>query len=334
LSKTKIVILIVASLLVIPAAGYHLITFDNTAAVAGDAGNRMVTGRIVSPYGPVPAARVRVAGDEKYTLTDRLGRYALATGHLPDKNLRLTAGKDGWFNNGKGAYPAGESGDLQLNPLPREDHSGYRFISPATCAKCHNTLTRYWDRSKMAHTTSNPKVLDMYYGTDAAGQKQIGPGYRLDNPQDEGNCLTCHAPSVAEVGVGSKDLKTVLWSPRTEWDGISCEYCHKVRKVIQKADRPSKMAPVLKRKAPAKGNTILVLGPYDDVVNNVMAASYSPVFDEGRFCATCHGHFQKLPSGQTWNREKVYTDAECTAFDACDRFRAKAAYNAPGRPAG
>jgi hypothetical protein len=314
LSKTKIVILIVAGLLVIPAAGYYLITFDHAVAAAGDAGSRMVTGRIVSQYGPVSDARVRVAGDEKYTLTDRQGKFELATGHLPSNNLRLTAGKEGWFNNGKGAYPAGESGDLQLNPLPREDHPGYRFISPTTCAKCHNKLARYWDRSKMAHTTSNPKVLDMYYGTDAAGRQQIGPGYRLDNPKDEGNCITCHAPSVAEGGVGSKDLKTALWSPRTEWDGISCEYCHKVRKVIQKADRPSKMAPVLKRKAPAKGNTILVLGPYDDVVNNVMAASYSPVFDEGRFCATCHGHFQKLPTGQTWKRSKVYTDSEWKGF--------------------
>jgi hypothetical protein len=314
LNKIRTITLLGIGMLVIFATGYRLIAFDNADAAARNTGNRTVTGRIVSQYGPVPDARVRVAGDEKYTLTDRQGQFQLETGHLPGKVLKLTAGKDGWFNYGKGVYPAGDSGDTQLNPLPREDNPEYRFISPATCAKCHNKLAQYWDRSKMAHTTSNPKVLDMYYGTDAAGRKQIGPGYKLDNPGDEGNCITCHAPSVAEVGMGSKDLKTALGSPRTEWDGISCEYCHKVRKVIKKETRPSKMAPVLKRKAPAKGNTILVLGPYDDVVNNVMAASYSPVFDEGRFCSTCHGHFKKLPSGKTWNRENVYTDSEWKGF--------------------
>jgi hypothetical protein len=170
----------------------------------------------------------------------------------------------------------------------------------------------------MANTTSNPKLLNMYYGTDAFGNRAAGPGYKLDNPDDNGSCIRCHAPSVAESGLGVRDLKTALWSPRTEWDGISCEYCHKVRKVIKKDARPSKMAPVMKRKAPQRGNTILVTGPYDDTVNNVMAASYSPVFDEGRFCATCHGQFRKLPAGQTWQRKKVYTDAEWQGFGLTD----------------
>lgn len=272
----------------------------------------------MSPYGPVPNARVRSAGDDKYTLTDRQGRFELATGHLPANSIKVTAGKDGWFNNAKTAYPVGDAGDISLNPIPRGDRSDYRFISPTVCAQCHNKLARYWDQSKMAHTTSNPKVLDMYYGTDAAGQNGKGPGYKLDNPRDTGNCATCHAPSAAESSLKSRDLKTVLRSPRTEWDGISCDYCHKVRKVIKNKTRPSRMAPVLKRQVPIRGNSILVLGPYDDVVNGAMAASFSPVFDQGRFCASCHSHFEKLPADTTWDRKQVYTDAEWNSFGLDD----------------
>ncbi len=45
-----------------------------------------------------------------------------------------------------------------------------------------------------------------------------------------------------------------------------------------------------------------------------MAASYSPVFDQGRFCSTCHNHIQKLPAGTTWDRNRVYTDSEWKGF--------------------
>ena len=69
--------------------------------------------------------------------------------------------------------------------------------------------------------------------------KGSGPGYRLDNPRSQGNCTICHAPSVAGSIPWSQDLNDVLRSPRTEWDGISCDYCHKVRKVIKDKNKPS-----------------------------------------------------------------------------------------------
>jgi len=299
---------------VIAAAAVVSAAFGNTPSTSGITGGRKISGRIVSEYGPVSDARVRIAGEENYTLTDRQGMFELATGHAPVKSLKVTAGKDGWFNNAKMAYPMGDAGEIFLNPIPRRDNPAYRFISPTTCSRCHVKVTRYWDKSKMAHTTSNPKVLNMYYGTDSAGRTGIGPGYRRDNPKDEGNCATCHAPSVAASNFRKKDLKAALWSPRTEWDGISCDYCHKIRNVVKKADRPSGFAPVLKRQTPARGNSIMVFGPYDDVVNGPMAASYSPIFDKGRYCSTCHSQFKKLPEGSTWDREKIYTDEEWKGF--------------------
>ncbi len=285
-----------------------------------EAGNqdRFIQGQIVSQYGPVEGARVRVAGDEKYTLTDGLGRFELQTTHLPPKTVRVTAGKEGWFNNGGNAYPVGDIGKIFLNAVPRADHPGYRFISPVTCARCHIELTRYWDQSKMAHTTSNPKVLNMYYGTDASNQEGVGPGYKLDYPKSGGNCTICHAPSVAVSDFGLQDLNGALMSPRTEWDGISCDYCHKVRKVIRDLNKPSGYRAILGRQTPLKGNTILVYGPYDDVVNSAMAAIYNPLYNQGQFCATCHSHIKKLDNDQTWNRRQVYNDMEWNGFGLKD----------------
>jgi hypothetical protein len=76
-----------------------------------------VKGRIVSVYGPVENARVRVAGIDKYALTDRQGQYVLQATHIPIQGMKITAGKEGWFNNGQLVVHAGRisvhfTGDL------------------------------------------------------------------------------------------------------------------------------------------------------------------------------------------------------------------------------
>jgi hypothetical protein len=294
-------------------AGYYM-TLSAAQAVDQNRKGRVIQGRVTSTYGPVENARVRIAGEETYTLTDREGRFELVAAYPPGQQLMVTAGKEGWFNNGQVADRSGRIRDILLNPIYLDDQPDYRFISPVTCSRCHVNLTRYYDQSKMAHTTSNPKVLDMYYGTDALLRKGMGPGYRLDNPRSQGNCTICHAPSVAGSIPWSQDLNDVLRSPRTEWDGISCDYCHKVRKVIIDKTKPSGRAAVLERQSPIRGNSILVFGPYDDVTAPPMAASYNPVFDKGQFCSLCHSHSKKLASGKTWDSSKVYTTAEWEGF--------------------
>ena len=302
-----------AVIVVFMAAGYF-ITAGSAQTVDDNRPGIVVRGRVISTYGPVENARVRVAGDENYTLTDRQGQYELITALRPGTRLLVTAGKDGWFNNGQVADRSGRVRDIFLNPVYLNDRPDYRFNSPVVCSRCHVKLTRYWDQSKMAHTTSNPKLLDMYYGTDAFQRQGVGPGYRLDNPGSEGNCTTCHAPSVAGSVPLSQDLKRVLRNPWNEWDGISCEYCHKVRKVITDKTKPSHKAAVLERQSPARGNSILVFGPYDDVAVPPMAASFNPVFDRGEFCSICHNHFKKLDEGKTWDRSAVYSTAEWAGF--------------------
>jgi len=309
----KPVVIVIAATVVFLAAGY-LASSGAARSSAENLPGTVVRGRVVSTYGPVENARVRIAGEETYTLTDREGRYELISAQPPGTRLVVTAGKEGWFNNGQLAGGSGQIGDILLNPVYLDDRSDYRFISPVTCSRCHVNLTRYYDQSKMAHTTSNPKVLDMYYGTDALLRKGVGPGYRLDNPQSQGDCTVCHAPSAAGSIPWSQDLNDVLRSPQTEWDGISCDYCHKVRKVVENKTKPSGRAAVLERQSPTRGNSILVFGPYDDVVVPPMAASYNPVLDKGQFCSTCHSHYKKLDSDKTWDSSRVYSSAEWEGF--------------------
>ncbi|CAB1078984.1 hypothetical protein D1AOALGA4SA_6702 [Olavius algarvensis Delta 1 endosymbiont] len=304
----------IAAAAVLVAAAYYIGT-SAAQVLAANQGETVIRGRVTSTYGPVENARVRLKGQEAYTLTDRQGRYELTAALRPGGRIVVTAGKEGWFNNGQLADRSGRVRDIVLNPIYLDDRSDYRFISPVTCSRCHVNLTRYYDQSKMAHTTSNPKVLDMYYGTDALLRKGVGPGYRLDNPQSDGNCTVCHAPSVAGSIPWSQDLNDVLRSPRTEWDGISCDYCHKVRKIVKDKTKPSGRAAVLERQSPVRGNSILVFGPYDDVVVPPMAASYNPVFNKGQFCSICHSHNKKLPEGATWDPGKVYSAAEWEGFD-------------------
>jgi len=313
----RFVLLGLTVMVTIAAAGYYLLSGAVSAADTNSPAGT-IRGRVTSIYGPVENARVRISGEESFALTDRQGRYELKTAHSPGERLIMTAGKEGWFNNGQVVNRSGRIQDIFLNPVYLDDQPDYRFISPVTCSRCHVNLTRYYDQSKMAHTTSNPKVLDMYYGTDALLRPGIGPGYRLDNPTQDGNCTTCHAPSVAGNVPYSQDLTDVLRSPRTEWDGISCDYCHKVRNVIKDQTKPSGSAAVMERQSPAQGNSILVFGPYDDVSAPPMAASYNPVFDQGKFCSICHNHFKKLDKDKTWDAGKVYSDAEWKGFGLQD----------------
>ncbi|MBU2627821.1 MAG: cytochrome c family protein, partial [Proteobacteria bacterium] len=302
------IVLSVAFVLIMPVMSWSS-QAKNTAVIKGV---------VASQYGMVADARVRIAGSKAFTLTDINGRYTLKAPLFSGRAIKITAGKDGWFNNSVNAMPGNPNANIMLYPIPANDDPNYRFISPAVCARCHNTLAKYWDKSKMAHTTSNIKVLNMYKGTDATGRNLAGPGYKIDNPGKDGDCVSCHAPSAAVTQGGAKDIETALWSPKTEWDGISCDFCHKIRNVTKTGDTPSLYKPGLRRQAPYQGNTILVFGPYDDVVNPVMSASHSPVFEKGNYCAACHSQVKKSEPAQPWDRKAVYTDEEWENFDIGD----------------
>ena len=276
-----------------------------------------VSGKVISGYGPVKDAQVRIPGQKTFAVTDKDGRFSLSLGVLKGDRFRVVAGKEGWFNNGK-LFLRGKNVEIYLNPVPRVDRPDYQFLSPKVCAECHVKLTKIYNQSKMAHTTSNPKVLQMYNGTDALNNAGHGPGFRPDNPGNNGDCVTCHAPSVAATNPKSHDLNLALFSPAAEWDGISCDYCHKIRRVVKSETSPSGFKAVHQRQTPSQGNSILVFGPYQDVSGPPMAASYASVFEKGQYCSVCHSHKKNLKNRKTWDWGKVYSKAEWKGFGLKD----------------
>lgn len=304
------------------ASGVWLARDGRAAAQADSKFGPAVQGRVVSAYGPVKNARVRVAGADSHVQTDRQGIFSLYDlAGAPTARLRVAAGKEGYFNNAQPALVGSRMQDIFLNPVPVNDHPNYRFNSPAVCARCHIKLSRYWDQSKMAHTTANPKVLQMYYGTDAINRPGKGPGYKTDHPDRDGNCVTCHAPSAAATPGMPGDLQTLLLSPRIEWDGISCDYCHKVRRVLKSPKSASGFKAVFERQTARSGNAILVFGPYDDVAVPPMAASYNSIFEKGRYCSQCHSHIENTATGKAWDWRKVYSAGQWKGFGLNDGTR-------------
>jgi hypothetical protein len=49
--------------------------------------DRTIRGRVISEYGPVENARVRVAGTETFVLTDRQGNFEFSTERLTGKKF-------------------------------------------------------------------------------------------------------------------------------------------------------------------------------------------------------------------------------------------------------
>ena len=101
-------------------SGIYLLTeLDAAQTESGNYVGPTLSGRVVSQFGPVENARVRIAGDESYTLTDRQGHYTLKTAHVSADKVIVKAGKESWFNNGRMAYASGRAGDISINPLSR-----------------------------------------------------------------------------------------------------------------------------------------------------------------------------------------------------------------------
>jgi hypothetical protein len=106
---------LIFSMAMLAAVYYAMIGAANAADK--DPPSVTIRGRVTSIYGPVENARVRIIGEERFALTDRQGHYELQTAHSADTRIIVTAGKEGWFNNGQIANFSGRTRDLFLNPV-------------------------------------------------------------------------------------------------------------------------------------------------------------------------------------------------------------------------
>jgi cytochrome c553 len=223
---------------------------------------------------------------------------------------------------------------VTLKHLEAVDNAGYAWLSAVTeCNRCHgNQLVsssergtsfdemNEWFRSGHGRVFHGRYFESMYMGTSASGKpsqparpviigtewvpvppersrEYHGPGFKLDFPQQSGNCAYCHVPASIPANQASRDLSSVFFAPRgIEGEGVTCDICHKVFEVILAdsglpfSDKPG----VLSYRFLRPHREIFMTGPFSNVLTMAsgLAANHrstcAPVFSRSEFCAPCH----------------------------------------------
>lgn len=340
--QKPLLITLITVLLVI--AGYTFYTGGIPALAKINSTRNLPTtlsGIITDASGTVANVTVQVKGTPNQVTTGKDGAYTL-------KDIRwegpvtITAYAPfymiGWVTLDPQAtdwqgVPA--SVDITLKPVPEKDTHTYPWFSfegitgSASCAICHRENAE-WLRDAHSQAAINPRFITMYNGTNVDGERgqrtayggkgialppdpeqpYYGPGYKLDEPQRNGNCATCHTPLAAKISnqknCGWSGCHTSITSERATTnvmdpgvspmhlsgdaaEGITCDFCHKIGDVILDpdtnlplADMPGILSMRLYR--PEKGQQVF-FGTFGDVSRR---ASYSPLLSKSEFCAPCH----------------------------------------------
>lgn len=290
---------------------------------------------------PVAGVAVQVKGTTNKTTTAKNGAFTLKGISWEKPPVVITAYKDfymvGWVSlDPKDKEWKGVPATLQITmkPLPAKDNYQYPWFSfegvsgSDSCGLCHRENAE-WEKDAHSQAAVNPRFLTIYEGTNIkgdAGQRTVygagkalapdlskpyyGPGYKLDEPQRDGNCASCHTPAAAKISneknCGWAGCHTNLTSERATRatmdpgvnplhltgdaaEGINCDFCHKIGGVVldpktnlPKADMPGILS--LKMYRPAEGQQVF-FGSFGDVSRRV---SYSSVIARSEYCAACH----------------------------------------------
>lgn len=213
--------------------------------------------------------------------------------------------------------------NVQLDEL-ENDNTNYSWVTAQNCAGCHSESqgrTEYseWTYDRHSRVFVDSYFWTMYMGTDffrkpgtettwtilqngqksrLPGDTKYNPGFRLDYPNENGNCAYCHAPAAVkalEQGMNLADWKNNLPGQRfnVETEGITCDVCHKVTDVLigedrrPFAERPGILSFLFIRPSL---NQLFHIGPLADLKpeNAENKLTCSPIFSESRFCAACH----------------------------------------------
>ena len=263
-----------------------------------------IHGVVADAGGLGAGAIVRLRGSLDSTTTDAEGHFTLSF-RGPALHRVVTAWKEGYYPAGAdlSARPApsasaslprpGDEGiGLTLKPYPTADDPSYQWLTsnpdPNIALGCGHCMVAYdeWKTDAHALSATNPRFLSFYNGASLSGQAVAEPGFRLDSPQDPGNCANCHAPAAALAHDGSADVNQLAG---VEAEGIFCDLCHKIDDVALDAATglPHQNAAGIasyRLHRPAAGTQVF-FGTLDDIPRRV---SYSALEKESRFCAPCH----------------------------------------------
>ena len=251
---------------------------------------------------PISNAVVRLQGTSFLTLTDQKGHFNIVIDEVISSKY-ITAWKSGFYNGGQPVSRENKEYRIILISIPLSDNQKYKWLPPShdqmprpidstvevkPCQVCHPVLTEQWRNSAHAGSAINPLFLAFFNGTDAYGGKGIGLGYKLDFPNSNGNCTTCHVPALALDNPFSADPNEAQGVVK---EGIFCDICHKINgvNIDQTGGYPGILSIKLQR--PADGHQTFY-GPYDDVFPG--DDSYHPLYKNSQYCAPCH-------NGKFWN---------------------------------
>jgi hypothetical protein len=258
------------------------------------------SGIVVDPQcHPINKAIVRLQGSSVSALTDQKGHFKINVDN-DDISKNITAWKDGYYNGGQPVSGEGKEYSIVLNPIQKGDNEKYVWIPSLNetavadkaenkpCQQCHAELTEQWRSSTHGSSALNPVFLAFFSGADSNGKNGSGLGYKVDFPNSNGNCTTCHVPAMAMSNPFNSDPRQACG---VEKEGVFCDLCHKIddARIDNTGGYPGTLS--LRFNRPG-GKHQLFYGQYDDVFPG--DDSYHPLYKDSRYCAPCH-------HGKFWN---------------------------------
>lgn len=292
---------------------------------------QIAQGVVRDESGPVAGAVVRLRGSDRFVLTGAAGDFRLPIGDAGPQltawapGYFVGAGEVADFIDSDGAsllirrHPTADNPDYEfISPVLDRDN-------PTACGHCHQDRAGEissslpvdeWLLDAHSNAAANPRFLSLYNGTTldgipgvpttfqfdpeqgvivpeapSMGAEWVGPGFRLDFPEQSGSCAACHVPVLALQEPYHADPNQAVG---VAGEGITCDFCHKIQDVYLGSDgRPHPGLPgvlSLELLRPPEGEQVF-LGPFDDTPGDDI---YSPLQNESQICAACH-------SGQFWD---------------------------------
>ena len=239
--------------------------------------------------------------------------------------------------NGSNAYY------VALNKINAVDDINYAWSSAYNnCRTCHARQlgegyneVEEWERSGHARVFVDPFFTSLYRGTNAGGQattatENYGPGFKLNYPDQAGDCAYCHAPAAILPSLDPTDLTTYYSRPAgANGEGVTCDVCHKVSDVLLDGDKyPSAGNPGVRSLQFLRVSSSFVFGPFSNILlpasdesQKHAVSSCSPVLSKSELCAACHyGSFNGMPiynSYGEWRESKYGRNARNAAYKTC-----------------
>lgn len=230
-----------------------------------------LSGQVVDAAGPVADADVRLQGEARFVRTDAAGRFTIA--NRAGRNT-LAAWKDGYFIATAAASPSPVS--IKLRKLPAHDFEDYHWIDPSpdlhgqhNCANCHAGIFQEWKNSGHARSATGRHFQDVYRDL------------LKEHPQGSAVCNSCHAPTVPFGEPAFADLRLIAGIAA---QGVHCDLCHKVQDAGLGEIGLTHGYFGMQLLRPKEGQ--LFFGPLPDASRG--EETYSPLYRQSRYCASCH----------------------------------------------